>query len=262
LSAISISRPTEAAAPRGGRVRRAAAVGIAVITAGAGIAALLAQSPLFQIRTFRVAGASHLTEERVRKLAGVREGDNLLWLETHAVEQRLQEHAWVASATVERDLPSGLRISLVERRPTAAVEQGHRYRLLAGDGTTLGEAAANPQLPLIQPAASAAPGHTGPARATDGEPAPWPAARSLSVLPPRVRAIVDRVLVMEDGTLTFELRSGARVLYGQATRTREKARALSSLLRWAEEEGERIVAADVRSPSAPTARLLGVRAIP
>jgi hypothetical protein len=51
--------------------------------------------------------------------AGVHTGTALLFVDTGAVARRVEKLPWIAQAKVKRELPNGLTITVVERRPVA-----------------------------------------------------------------------------------------------------------------------------------------------
>ena len=234
------------ATPHRGRKRLAA---IAVITTAvlAATAVGLTRSPLVHARTIRVHGASHLTRSDVLGEAQIAVGVNVFMLDARAAERRLEADPWVADATISKHLPSTLVVDIQERSPVAVMESAGLLRLVAGDGTLLDAAAQGVSLPLIASAEEAL-----------SEPAPAAvhgAARAVARMTPALRAQIAQVSILADGTLRVDLRSGAQVSYGPAVDLVAKGEALQALLRWASAQGTRIASADVRIPSAPTARL-------
>lgn len=232
-------------APHRGRKRLAA---IAAITAAVVVATAvgLSHSSLVHARTIRVHGAAHLTRSDVLRMAQIAVGVNVIMLDAGAAERRLEADPWVAEATISKHLPSTLVVDILERSPVAVFESTGLLRLVAGDGTLLDAAGPGVSLPLIAPAETT-PG-TAPVSIHD-------AARAVAAMAPALRRQVAQVSILADGTLRADLRSGAPVTYGSAVDLVAKAQALQALLRWASAQGTSIAAADVRVPSAPTARL-------
>src|SRR5438128_1049270 len=144
----SISPPSE---PR--PIRR---IGVWIALAATGLAGLGAAtiaSPWLRVRTVEVSGADHLSTAHVVRVSGVRTGQSLVLLRPGEIADRLEADPWIAEATVERDLPTTLRIAVRERSPVAAVRKGSGYQELAADGTVLGTPTGRPALPVIVPAA-------------------------------------------------------------------------------------------------------------
>jgi cell division protein FtsQ len=219
--------------------KRALAVGIvgAVVLAGGAAAAW---SRLLDARTITVTGASHLSRAAVVRLAGVSTSTDLLSLDGAAVAARLEASPWVASATVERDLPSTLRIAVVERTPVIAVPLHGAYRLLAGDGTSLGMAQRRPTLPI----ASFRGG-------VDESSAGHDAAATVAPMSLEVRRDIVRVVVRADTALELTLEGGTTVVYGSAADVVAKARALAAVLDWLRREKAAASSIDVSAPAAP-----------
>jgi cell division protein FtsQ len=206
----------------------------------------LTRSPLVHARTIRVHGASHLTRSDVLRRAQIAVGVNVFMLDAGSAERRLEADPWVMEATIAKHLPSTLVVDIQERSPVAVIESTGLLRLVAADGTLLDPAGTGVSLPLI---------------ASDDdellEPAPAAvrgAARAVARMTQALRRQVAQVSILADGTLRMDLRSGAPVSYGPAVDLVAKAEALQALLRWASAQGAPIASADVRVPSAPTAR--------
>jgi cell division septal protein FtsQ len=79
------------------------------------------ESPTFAIRHLDIETDGVLSAEQIRTWAGVRVGDNLLALNLPRVKRDLELVPAIESVSVERILPRGLRIRVVEREPIARV---------------------------------------------------------------------------------------------------------------------------------------------
>ena len=118
-SARARSARTPAAAAR--RRRRVLVLVIAVVVL-LGIAYGVSRSPLLAVDTLSVKGASRLTTEQVLDAAGVHEGDAMVWLDTSAAVSGIEALPYVRRASLEREWPDTVRITVRERVPAAWVE--------------------------------------------------------------------------------------------------------------------------------------------
>lgn len=84
-------------------------------------------SPRFAVRSIAISPTVHAAHEELEELAGVEEGDRLLAIDTDVVAARVAAHPWIAEVRVERQLPSELRIDVVERQAAALVNLGGLY---------------------------------------------------------------------------------------------------------------------------------------
>jgi cell division protein FtsQ len=201
-------------------------------------------SPLFDMRTFRVSGNRHLSDTDVARLAGLSRSTNVVWLGTGAVAARVERDPWVVRARVSRTLPGSVTISVQERKPVAMVESKGSMLLVSGDGVVLGRASRKHRLPAIEVAG--APTQVG--SRIRGATLQLIVARAL---PTRVRRRVAQITRTEGGSVNLILRSGVPVFFGDASQATAKARALSSLLSWANEKAIPADYIDVRAPAAP-----------
>lgn len=221
--------------------RRRLATWIAAAAIVVALVGGLTFTPLVGAREVLVEGNRALSDDAVAAIARVGEGTNVVHLDTAAVERRLEDDPWVERATVSTELPGTIVVRVVERIPVL-VSDG---RVLAADATVL-PGAEGDGLPTLEiDLVVADPTDVAAAAAAAG------------ALIAEVRAQVATILVEPDGDLVLDLDGGIAVSYGPPGQDAAKAEALRALLRWADEEGVEIVAADVSVPAAPTARPAG-----
>jgi cell division protein FtsQ len=243
--AISIPRPAD----RLGRpdVPRGALAFVAAAGVFVAVVALFAvsRSSLFALRHVEVVGSDHRSPADIRERAALDPGANVVWLDTAAVEQRLESDPWIADATVTRSLPWTVRIAVEERTPVAEIAAGETRALVAADGTWLGPAPHAGRLPsiVLPPAAPA----------TVGVPGEGGAVRALAAMSPSVRQRVREVRIAIGGTLTLRLNDGSTVRLGAAVDLNQKMRMLRRLLAWERDEGTALRSISLLAPSAPAA---------
>jgi hypothetical protein len=76
-------------------------------------------------------------------------------------------------------------------------------------------------------------------------------------MPAALRAQVETILMLADGSLRLAMRSGVLVSYGPPVDLPAKARSAQALLDWAVEQRKALTSIDVSVPGAPTATLAG-----
>jgi cell division protein FtsQ len=201
-------------------------------------------SPLFDMRTFRVSGNRHLSDADVARLAGLSRSTNVVWLGTGTVADRIERDPWVLRARVSRTLPGAVAVSIQERKPVAVVESKGVWFLVSADGVILGRASKKDRLPAIEVAGAP----TAVGSRISGATPQLIVARAL---PAGVRRRVAHITTTKGGSLNVILRSGVPVFFGDASQAVAKARALSSLLSWANDRAIRADYIDVQAPAAP-----------
>jgi cell division protein FtsQ len=214
-----------------------------VVVLGAAFAA--SRSALFAARNIHVhaGGAGRLSERQVLHIAGVRSDTNVLWLSTGAVASRLEASPWISQATVEKELPSTLRISVRQEEPVLARKTATGYDLLARSGAVVLHAASDRGLPVVS---AGSPGEFRDAADALGAMSPW------------LREQIDTASVDGSGTVSVHLASSdAAITYGPATDSVAKGVALAGILRWADAHHMQLGSIDVSAPSAPVARPAG-----
>ena len=124
------------------RRRRALLVAALAVTAGLLLpllarpaARLLGAVPLFRAESIEITGLLYLTPEEVRTRIPVREGENLLTIDTERVAEALRGHPRIEAARVSRAL-GRLRVEIRERRTFLLANAGALLELDAA-GTIL-----------------------------------------------------------------------------------------------------------------------------
>ena len=89
--------------------------------------AAVTQSEYFSTRSIHMKGFSRLSEAQVLKQSGIRPGENLLAINLKLVRKRLLAHPWISRASVAREIPNTIRISISEHRPLAVLDLGRKF---------------------------------------------------------------------------------------------------------------------------------------
>ncbi|WP_372939272.1 cell division protein FtsQ/DivIB [Mycolicibacterium sp.] len=228
------------AAPTGrGKVRglRAVLLTVLLIILGVGVGSILYFTPVMSVRAVAVVGTAEVPIEEVTAVAAVPLGTPLLQVNTGEVADRVATIRRVASARVQREYPSTLRITIAERVPVAVMDFPDGPHLYDRDGVDFATAPPPPSLPYLE---VANPGPTDP---------PTQAALAvLTSLRPEVAGQVGRVAAPSVASITLILTDGREVVWGTHERTEEKAEKLAALLT---QPGHTY---DVSSPDLPTVK--------
>jgi cell division protein FtsQ len=228
------------------RFRRSPAGALALTVVAIGLGGWgIANSPLFHTKRIRVDGVRHLSTAEVVDAAGIGPRANLVRLSMDAVAAEVERLPWVADAAADRDLPSTLRIRVIERTPVGWFRVPDGSVLVARDGTVLAHLGWRP--PGI-PAVGSLPAPMGPGERLSGRPATFTVAASIDR--PLRRAI--RLVAQGEDGIELHLRIGGTVRYGPPSRLGEKNDRLAALLRWARRNEVAIEAIDLRVPEAPS----------
>ncbi len=91
----------------------------------------------FRIHEIEISGCRMISNDELRKSAGLSYEMNMMTLDPQAIRQRLQAHPWVQTATVKRIWPDGLAVSIKEQQPQALVVQngGKQLSYVNSSGT-------------------------------------------------------------------------------------------------------------------------------
>ncbi len=212
-----------------------ATVALTVVTVALGL--ILYFTPLMSARSIIVTGIGAVTRDQVLDAAKVRPGTPLLQINTDGVADRVAAIRRVASARVQRQYPSALRITVVERVPVVVKDFPDGPHLYDRDGVDFATAPPPPALPYID---VDNPGPTDPATKA--------ALAVLTALRPEIAAQVGRIAAPSVASITLTLADGRTVIWGTNDRTEEKAQKLAALLT---QPGRTY---DVSSPDLPTVK--------
>jgi cell division protein FtsQ len=230
----------EAATPAGrSRVRGLKMVLITVVLAvvAVGLGLVLYFTPLMSARNIVVTGTGAVTSDEVIAAAKVRKGTPLLQIDTSQVADRVAGIRALASARVQREYPSTLRITVVERIAVAVKDFPDGPHLYDRDGVDFATGPPPPNLPYLDV------DNPGP-----GDPSTKAALAVLTSLRPEVAGQVGRIAAPSLASITLTLTDGREVVWGTNDRTDEKAEKLAALLT---RPGHTY---DVSSPDLPTVK--------
>ncbi|ORW92842.1 cell division protein FtsQ [Mycobacterium sp. IEC1808] len=212
-------------------------ISVVVAVVGVGLGLVLYFTPAMSAREIVVTGTGTVTREQVLDAARVRPGTPLLQINTNQVAERVAAIRRVASARVQRQYPSALRITIVERVPLVVKDFPDGPHLFDRDGVDFATAPPPPALPYIDVA------DPGPS-----DPATKAALQVLIALRPEVSGQVGRIAAPSVASITLTLNDGRVVIWGTTDRTEEKAEKLAALLT---QPGRTY---DVSSPDLPTVK--------
>ena len=210
---------------------------VLLIVIGVGLGLVLYFTPAMSARNIVVTGIGAVTREEVLDAAQVRPGTPLLQINTNQVADRVAAIRRVASARVQRQYPSALRITIVERVPVVVKDFPDGPHLFDRDGVDFATDPPPPALPILDVE------NPGPS-----DPATKAALQVLTALRPEVAGQVGRISAPSPASITLTLSDGRVVIWGTTDRAEEKAEKLAALLT---QPGRTY---DVSSPDLPTVK--------
>jgi cell division protein FtsQ len=208
---------------------------LSVVVVGLGL--LLYFTPIMSARNIVVTGLGAVSQEEIVTSAAVKSGTPLLQVDTDAVAERVAAIRRVASARVQRQYPSTLRITVVERVPVVVKDYPDGPHLFDRDGVDFATAPPPPGVPYLDAE------NPGPS-----DPPTKAALQVMTSLRPEVAGQVGRISAPSVAAITLTLTDGRTVVWGTTDRTEEKALKLGALLT---QPGQTY---DVSSPDLPTVK--------
>jgi cell division protein FtsQ len=204
-------------------------------------------SSFFAVEKVMVVGASGPDAPQVdTTLRRAARGMTTLNIDEGALRQSIERYPTVKDIAVERDLPNGLRITVLERRPIAVVSIAGRRVPLTADGRLLKGATASEDLPAL-----AVKGGVADRVNDEG------GRRLLELVaaaPSPLRRKARRAYLGRQG-LTLSMNEGPSLYFGSGEDLQAKWSAAARVLADPSSEGARYV--DVRAPDRPAAGGVG-----
>lgn len=177
-------------------------------------------SPVLGVRQVAVSGNQTLSAEAVRSAAAVPSRQPLAAVDVEGVRRRVAALRQVEAAAVERVWPGTLRIKVDERRPLAAVPVAGGAAVVDRHAMVIETREAVPVgLPLLRVGRFAADDPATMAALAVVRGLPWDLSRRVR----EVRATTGR-------DVSLRLADGRTIMWGDAGRTRDKARVALALL--------------------------------
>jgi len=237
---------------RQGRRRLAVLVAFAAIVLIVLGGWLLLDSRLLSARVVTVEGSAHTERAAVVAASGLATHPPMINVNPAAVAARVERLAWVGTATVRRQWPDGVVISVTERTPVAIVAASPAapsgpsdWAEVDATGRVLAESATEPS-GLVQ---LAVPVHPGPPASFLG-PSAGPALRVAASLPRAYAAQVVAVAVGSGGQVSLKLTIPVTVDLGTTAQLGAKEEDVAALLAHATLTAGDVI--DVSVPESPT----------
>lgn len=237
----------EKVAKDAGRWRRRVAIGALSAMAFGGIAVGLTRSSLLDVDTITIDGVSprdrETSPDEIVAALGIAVGDRMVELDLGGAAQGVARLPWVDRATVRREWPGRVRVSVTERQPLTYVEFGERYALVDGRRRVLAFVPTRPDgwVELVGVEVPAAAGHHLSDEAT-------PAIAVIESLDAELAERVSQVEIVKR-EVELVLDSGLVVAFGRAEEVAEKLVALRTMLQQVDLAGASAI--DLRVPDTP-----------
>jgi len=194
-------------------------------------------SPLMSVRQIEFVGGGVVTEEEALAALDIAEGTPLLRVDTGAAAQRVAEIRRVAEARVQRQYPSTVKLTVVERIPVVFFDSPDGQHLMDATGVDY----------AIEPPPFGVPRLVTPTPSHDDH-ATQPALQVLAALPESIRVQVSEVAAPTISSVSVTLVDGRVVVWGGVDASERKSAVVSVLLT----QPGRIF--DVSSPQLPTVK--------
>jgi cell division protein FtsQ len=224
------------------RRRRLLVTGIALAVLLA-VAYGVAASPLLAVDRVQIRGLDRLTASDIENAGGVHDGDAMVWIDTSGAVQGIEALPYVREASLTREWPHTVRITVRERTPSAWVDAASGKALVDGTGRVLELVDAAPaHMPQLLGAKLVPP----PGGTVDAV----GAARVAGALH-GLAALGTASVAATDHGVVLKLASGPEIRMGEPSRIAVKLRAGFAVL--AACDGKAVEYVDVSVPTNPVA---------
>lgn len=212
------------------------------------------RSDLFHVNNVQINGVSHLTSQEITEIAAVPADSTLLRLDAAGIKQRLEDNAWVQSATIHRSLPDTIVIDVTERTPGAVVRINDKQTwVISTDSSWLSAATEddwNNDMRIIDVSNSIAQPVSG-SECTDG--GIKNALAILDGISDDLKSQIQSISAEPSIKTSLNLKNGITVAFGDSSNIQLKEAAINELL---SQYAGKISYINVRVPASPTYRTL------
>ena len=204
------------------------------------------RSPLAEVDRIEISGAGLVPTAAIEQAARIAPGAQLIDVDLAGVEQRVRALPGVATASVGRDWPNGIVITVTERLPVAAVAgPGSTWLTVDLTGSVIeATTAPNPALPIIRLDGDAA--VSAPGTEIDRIVA---AVAAADAMPFDLVAWITEIAVDDAGAARFRLVGDADAVFGDQQGLADKYVSLATVL--SRVDRTCLGRIDVRVPEAP-----------
>lgn len=213
-----------------------------VVLALAAFVTIGAYSPLMAVSSIQIVGAKTVNQDDLRDALNRFDGVPLALVTESGVHTALEPFPAIQRYAIELLPPHTLRVTIEERRPVLVIKRGDNYETVDPAGVLLQSSdAPSESLPLAE----------GGVTTIDSD-AFRAAAGVLRDLPEDLRAEVATVAASSGQDVSFTLRNGIEVIWGEYQETSKKTAVLTSMLTALADRNVSVI--DVSSSSAPVFR--------
>ena len=227
--------------------RRRLVIRIAVVATGALLIWIALWSPLLKVRNVLVVGGARTSSADVTAAADLGSDDNILFVSSADVVRAVEDLPWVKTASVDRSLPSTVRVRIVERRPAMLLRTAAGSWTVDKSGYVLQPGAVSASLPVV---ATTSVGDLEPGDRVSSAPV-RAALKGFAAMPRRLARRVEAAFAPAAERLSYALEGDVLVRYGGPERSRDKNEVLAALLERLDDGAEEVGYIDVRVPSSP-----------
>lgn len=195
--------------------RRTIAIVAGCIAFVLAVAAALPFTPAMPVDSVNVDGAVNLPAQEVESLAGIEAGTPIGRADVRGAAHRVAGNPWVESATVKRNWPNAVDISVEEHTPVAWIDQSGQPHLIDSEGTDF--VVAEPPVGTVQ-------------LVNIGEGQMRQAVEVASSISDPARPQVRELTMEGEHSFVLKLQDGRTVTWGASEDNRNKALALETVL--------------------------------
>ncbi|GAB19332.1 cell division protein FtsQ [Gordonia effusa NBRC 100432] len=196
-----------------------------VIVAGA-LATIAYFTPLMSVRSIEITGTNEVSQDQILSAAAIAKGRPLLQVNTAPAAQRVAAIPDVAQVRIQRSYPSKIVITVVERRPVVKVATDTQIHVLDKTGVAYRHYDKSITLP---PELSKLPVFSTP-NPGPADPTTKAVLPVIADLPPFIAGQLLEVNASSPVDIEFVLRGNKTVVWGDSTRTADKAEALRLIM--------------------------------
>ncbi len=107
-------------------------------------------SPIFNIQNIQVFHFEQVSEQTIKSLSQLKEGENIFRFSSQKIENNIKENAYIESVKIHRKIPNTVQIEVKERIHNYSIDFLGKYAYINNQGYILEIAQDSKQKPIIQ----------------------------------------------------------------------------------------------------------------
>jgi cell division protein FtsQ len=194
------------------------------------------------VKTIEIRGNKYVSPETVKKACAINKPTNIFSVPVADIQSSISKNPWIKTVSVNRILPSTIRVDIVERAPIALISSAGRFFMVDEDRLIIASRAYSDGMDL--PVIADLPVSNIKVGERLIHPSLENAIKCLVSMDPTFEKSINLVSASSVKKLSLYNKDNIEILYGDAKLAPEKNKVISGILK---EQGKQVIFIDIRS---------------